>query len=69
MGFTKTNIKGGLPESGGLEQFSDLRGGLGKNEEVVLLRGVDAPITLWEVVAQHFFWSTVAVGISKNFKT
>ena len=44
-GSRKTNIEGGLPKKGrGLRQFADLRGGLGKKEEVVFLRGVDTPM-------------------------
>ena len=39
MGLRKNNIEGGLPKKGGLGQFADLRGGLGKKEEVVFLRG------------------------------
>ena len=47
MGLSrKTNIERGLPKKGGgLRQFADLRGGLGKKEGVVFLRAVvDKPM-------------------------
>ena len=45
-GFTKNQYKGGscLKKGGGLGQFADLRGRLGKKEGVVFLRGVDTPV-------------------------
>ena len=39
-GYWKTNIEGGLPKKGGLRQFSDFRGQLGKKEGV-FLKAVD----------------------------
>ena len=43
--FMKTDIEGGLPKKGGLGQFADLGGGLGKNKGgSVFERGVDTPI-------------------------
>ena len=48
-GSRKTNIDGGLPKRGGLGQFANLmRGGLGKKEAGVFLRGRVMPqCTLW----------------------
>ena len=52
-GSLKTNIEGDCLKRGGLEQFTDLRGGaLGKKEGVMFLRKVDTPIhtmTIWKV--------------------
>ena len=44
-GLTKNQYRGGgLPNKGGLAQFADLRGGLGKKDRVVFLRrGFDTP--------------------------
>ena len=45
-GFTKKQYIGEIAYKGEgvLGQFADLRGGLGKKERVVFLRGVDTPI-------------------------
>ena len=40
----KTNIQGGLPEKGGLGQFTDLRGALQERGGGLFLRGVDTPM-------------------------
>ena len=50
-GFLKKPIPGGMPETGGgggLGQFADVGGGLGRKERGgVFERGVDTPCTLW----------------------
>ena len=41
-GFTKTNIKGGLPKKGGLDSVCRFKGGLDKKEGGGVCEGVDS---------------------------
>ena len=50
-GLTKIQYIVRLPKKGSFGQFTDLRGGLIKKEELVSLRGVDIPMHTMEGVS------------------